>query len=131
MNIIFSLINNFYFHYISYLRIDVLLLYDITNYYRKMVLKTYHHDPVYFPSLSSLTYSIMLDFSQESFQIMSDISMINLINKNIRAGLSFGTTTFAEANNPFTKNFNENKEIISILPFDVRIKKFFKFIFLN
>lgn len=74
------------------------------NFYRTLILSEFNHDPAFYLTSPSLSYSIMLDLSKRSFEVMTDKNMINILIKNIKAGICFGTEKYAESNSNSTKH---------------------------
>lgn len=103
-----------------YLSMDVVLLYDLFLYYRRIILNYFNIDPIYYFSAPQLSYNIMLDRSKRNFKIMTDPNMLTLVIKNIRAGMAYGTANLTVANNEFCKTgYKPTNDYVTIIPMDV------------
>ncbi len=71
-----------------YLKIDVLLLADVFEEFRKTCLEQYKLDPSHYISLSSFSYDAMLKFCNCEIECMSDISQYSFIQDMIRGGVT-------------------------------------------
>lgn len=74
-----------------YIAIDTLLLYDIMLVYKRTILKLFDLEPLLFFSSAALSYNIFLSKLPAPLKIPTDITMINILLSNIKAGLTFGT----------------------------------------
>ncbi|XP_023212539.1 uncharacterized protein LOC111615349, partial [Centruroides sculpturatus] len=101
-----------------YQYVDTLLLADIFQNFRKLSLKYYNLDPVYFITAPDLTWNCGLKMTKIQLELFKDINMYLFIEQAIRGGISLTSKRFARANNPlipetYDKNQRHNY-IISI-----------------
>ena len=92
-----------------YVQLDVLLFADVMNKFRQSCMGHEKLDPSHFYTLPNFSWNVMLKMTNVSIELMRDIDMYNMINKNIRGGLcTTGSIRYAEANNPYMKElFNQ------------------------
>ena len=83
-----------------YLKIDVLILSDIFEEFRKTTMKQYGLDPVHYLSASSLSYDSMLKFTGAKIKIMSEMEQYNFIERLIRGGVTQVANRWALIENP-------------------------------
>ena len=93
-----------------YLKSDVLLLADIFENFREQYLHTYGLDPAHYVSLPSSSWDAMLKMTGVRLDSLSDVDMLNFIEKGMRGGISTITHRYALANNKFMKNYDPQKE---------------------
>ena len=93
-----------------YLKSDVLLLADIFENFREQYLHTYGLDPAHYVSLPSSSWDAMLKMTDVRLDLLSDVDMLNFIEKGMRGGISTITHRYALANNKYMKNYDPQKE---------------------
>ena len=93
-----------------YLRSDVLLPADIYENFREQYLDTYGLDPAHYVSLPSSSWDVMLKMTGVRLDLLSDVEMLNFIEKGMRGGISTITHRYAVANNKYMKNYDPEKE---------------------
>ena len=93
-----------------YLKSDVLLLADIFENFREQYLHTYGLDPAHYVSLPSSSWDAMLKMTGVRLDLLSDVDMLNFIEKGMRGGISTITHRYALANNKYMKNYDPEKE---------------------
>jgi len=71
-----------------YLLTDVLLLADVFENFRKMSLETYGLDPVHYCSLPGLSWDAMLKYTNVHLDLITDPDMYQMVEDNIRGGIS-------------------------------------------
>ena len=97
------------YHYL-YVQSDTLLLADISENFRYMVINVYKLDPAYFLSLPGLAWQDCLKKSKIELELISDIDMLLMIEKEIRGGICHSMYIHAKANNKYMKTYDKNKE---------------------
>ena len=93
-----------------YLKSDVLLLADIFQNFREQYLHTYGLDPAHYVSLPSSSWDSMLKMTGVRLDLLTDVDMLNFIEKGMRGGISTITHRYAKANNKYMKNYDSQKE---------------------
>ena len=79
-------------HHDIYLKMDVLLLADFFEKFRKTCLEFYSLDPIHYYTTPGLAWDVALR--------MPRVDLINFIENSIRGGISMISTRHAQANNP-------------------------------
>jgi hypothetical protein len=72
-----------------YCKLDVYLLCEVFNKFRKNAIKDFELDPAQFLSLPSFAYEAMLKLTKVCIGSCTDIDMYNMIKKGVRGGHSF------------------------------------------
>ena len=93
-----------------YLKSDVLLLADIFQNLREQYLDTYGLDPAHYVSLPSSSWDAMLKMTGVRLDLLSNVDMLNFIEKGMRGGISTITHRYALANNKYMKNYDPERE---------------------
>ena len=84
-----------------YLAIDVDGLADKFEHFRNMSMGAFGLDPAHYVSNPGLFKDAMLKHTREKLELHSDIDMYNLIEANIRGGMSIVTERHCVANNKY------------------------------
>ena len=82
-----------------YLHLDVFLLADFFEKFRKTCLEFYNLGPLYYYTTPGLACDAALRISRVDLQLITDIDMFNFVH-SIRGGISVISTRHAQANNP-------------------------------
>jgi hypothetical protein len=98
-----------------YLRQDVLLLADIFENFRKTSLSMYGLDPLYYLTSPGLAWDAMLKKTNVKLELLTDYNMYMMYENGLRGGISLISHRYAEANNPYMKNYNKDAEIYYII----------------
>ena len=72
----------------EYLKIDVLLLSDVFESFRKKAINYYNLDPVKYLTAPSLSYQAMLKFTGVRLELLTDLEMYHFIESGIRGGIT-------------------------------------------
>ena len=83
-----------------YLQLDVLLLVDFFEKFRRTCLDFYSLDPLHYYTTPGLAWDAALRMSRVELELITDENIYNLIEHNIRGGISMISTRNARANNP-------------------------------
>ena len=78
---------------------------------RDMSLKIYGLDPAYFVSLPGLAWYACIKITVVKLELITDINMLLMIESGIRGGVCHVIQRYAEANNKYMDNYDENKEL--------------------
>ena len=73
----------------AYLKLDVFLLADVFEAFRRMALDEDKLDPVHFVSLPAMSFKSAFKMTKETIHLLSDPEMYNLFERGIRGGLTF------------------------------------------
>ena len=82
-----------------YVEGDTLLLADIIQKYRRLILKEYHLDPLHFYTLPELAFQACLRHTRVELELIKDMEMCLMLEKSIRCGISVISKRHATANN--------------------------------
>ena len=93
-----------------YVQSDTLLLADILENFRDISLKIYELDPAYFVSLPGFAWHACLKITEINLELIADINMFLMIESGMRGGVYHVIHSYAEANNKYVNNYDENKE---------------------
>jgi ssDNA-binding Zn-finger/Zn-ribbon topoisomerase 1 len=92
-----------------YLKTDVLLLTDVFEAFRKIMMKNYQLDPAngYF-TLPNFAWDAMLKKTGVQLEQLTDINMYNMCELGIRGGISMISHRYAKANNKYMTNYDKS-----------------------
>ena len=93
-----------------YLKTDVLLLADVFEQFRSTCMKTYKLDPAHYYTSPGLSWDALLRHSGVELDLLTDYDMHLFIEKGMRGGISMVSKRYAKANNPYLKDYDEEKE---------------------
>lgn len=98
-----------------YNNIDVLLLTDIFENFRKLSLKEYKLDPCWYYTTPSLAWSAMLKNTDINLELLTNYDMLMMFENGKRGGISQCSNRFSRANNKYMgkkyKIFNKSSFI--------------------
>ena len=91
-----------------YLKCDVVLLADVFEAYRKSSFKNYKLDPCHYFTSPGFSWDAMLKMTGVSIECFKEgqEDMLELIENNMRGGISMISTRYAKANNKYMKDYN-------------------------
>ena len=75
-----------------------------------MCLKEYKLDPAHFLSAPGLAWQACLKKTEIKLQLLTDIDMLLMIEKEIRGGITHATHRYAKVNTKYIKNYDKNNE---------------------
>lgn len=93
-----------------YLTIDTLLLHDIMKEFRETSIKNFHLDPVFSYTTAGFSFQCALFHIKNPINLVTDLNIIQLINKNIRGGISCAMTRYSKSNNKYMKEGYKKEE---------------------
>ena len=96
---------------IAYLKLDVYLLTDIFQEFRRVALEEDKLDPVHFISLPAMSFRSALKMTKETIHLLQDPEMYNLFERGIRGGLTF-------VNQHYVKSETEGDDHIHLKYYD-------------
>ena len=102
----FSLKNMGEYHDL-YLQSDILLLADVFENFRETCLEYYKLDPCHYFTSPGLSWDAMLRMTDIKIELMTDIDMVQFIEKGLRGGISYIANRYGKANNKYMKEYDE------------------------
>ena len=102
-----------------YVKSDMLLLADISENFRNACLDNYGLDPMHFVSLPGLAWQACLKKTNVKLELITDYDMFLMIEDGIRGGICHAIKRYANANNYYMKDYNENKDSSYIQYLDI------------
>ena len=100
---------NFKNYHDHYLKTDVLLVSDVFENCREMGMKYYGLDPAHYLTLPSYSWDACLSFTKVSLELLTDHEMHLFVESSIRGGISVISNRYAQANNPYLKNYDSTQ----------------------
>ena len=79
----------FHDYMIAYLKLDIVLLADVYEQFRKMSLSQDGLDPIHFISLPGLSFMSAFKMTKEKIHLLQDPDLYSLFERGIRGGLTF------------------------------------------
>jgi len=101
-----------------YLSIDVFLLTDVFEEFRKTSMKYYELDPAHYYSAPGLSWDAMLRFTKGQLELLTDVDMLYFFMEGIRGGLSVINKRYVKINNKYMKNYDVKKPSTYFVPVD-------------
>ena len=99
---------NFGDYHDLYLKLDVALLADVFESFRRSAHKTYGLDPPT-STLSGFSWASMLKYTQVELELLTDPDMYIACENALRGGVCAVSARHAKANNPRVAGFDESK----------------------
>lgn len=93
-----------------YLKTDVLLLSDIFQKFRKTCKQHYNLDPAFYVTAPSLSFDAMLLKTGVQLELVSDLSIVRMIQSGIRGGLCMCSYRYAKANHKYMPDYDTSKQ---------------------
>lgn len=85
---------------LSYLKMDVYQLADIFEKFRTTCLKQDQIDPVYYPTLPSMSWDLAFKSTRAKVDLLSDMEMYDFFDSGIRGGMTFVNKHYLTVNSP-------------------------------
>ena len=101
-----------------YVQSDTLLLADVFENFRNMYIKVYGLDPVYFLLATGLAWQACLKKTGVKLELITDVDMLLMIEKEIRGGICHSVYRHAKADNKHMKISDKNNESSYIIYMD-------------
>ena len=89
-----------------YLKVDVLLLCDAFENFRKICKNIYNLDPCQYYTTPGLFWDAMLKTTEIELELLTDINMYNCVMKGIRGGIVQCSKRHVTANNKYVSDFD-------------------------
>ena len=93
-----------------YVQSDALLLVDVFQNSRNMCLEIYELDPARFLTSPGLAWEAALKKTKVKLDLLTDINIILMVEKDIRGEICHAIYRYAKINNKYMKDYNKNKE---------------------
>ena len=101
-----------------YVQTDTLLLADVFENFRDKCIEIYDLDPAHFLTAPALKWQPCLKITGVELELLTDISMLLMAEKGIKGGKCDAIHRYAEANNKYMKNYDENIESSYLMHLD-------------
>ena len=95
-----------------YVQRNTLLLADVFNNFQNMSLEIYEVDHTYFLSAPGLAWQTALKRTKVKIDLLTDISMLLIVEKGIRGGICHATHRYAKADYKYMNDYDKNKKIM-------------------
>ena len=82
---------------------------DVFENFRKTCLQYYKLDPCHYFTSPGLSWDAMLKTTQVQLELMTDISMLQFIEKGMRGSISYIANRHGEANNKYMTGYDSDK----------------------
>lgn len=102
-----------------YCKVDVIAQHICFLNYRKLIFSKFQLDPIFYITISQLSYDILFRYSNLKLEVINDASILSILLGEIRAGLCYSTVHSVSANNELLENFNSSLPSKSILALDI------------
>ena len=96
---------------------DVLLLADVFENFRDVCSKNYGLDPVWYYTAPGLAWDAALKITGVNLELLSDVDMLNMVEKGIRGGISMISNRYGKANNPYMDNKHEMDQVTKYITY--------------
>ena len=94
-----------------YLKMDVILLPNVFEAFRKVSLKNYGLDPAHFYTAPGLAWKACLKKTRIRLELLLDTDMLLMFERGIRGGITQSINRWAKANNPYMgSEFDPNEK---------------------
>ena len=80
-----------------YNEVDVLLLADVFENFRDICIENYELDPAHYYTAPGLAWDAALKVTEVELELLSDIDMLQMVEKGIRRGVSMVSTRYVKA----------------------------------
>ena len=111
-------IKNFAENHDLHVQSDTLLLADACENFRNMCLEIYELDPACFFTSLGLAWQAALKKTKVKLDPLTDIDMLIMVGKRIRAGIRNSIHRYMKANNKYMKNYDKNNESLYLKYWD-------------
>ena len=97
-----------------YVQGNTLLSADVVENFRNMCVKIYELDCAKFLSTIGLARQAALKKTKVKKALLTDISMLLMVEKGIRGGILHYIYQYSKANNKYKKDYDKNRHIFNI-----------------
>ena len=93
-----------------YVQSDTLLLADVFENFRNMWIKVYELHPAHLLSAPGLAWQACLKKTGVKLELLTDIDILLIVEKEIRGGICHARFRYAKANNKYMKDYSKDEE---------------------
>ena len=93
-----------------YLKIDMTLLADVFQTFRRICMNAYKLDPLHYNTAPGLSWNALLKYTGIELELLTDYDQHLFIEKGMRGGISMTLKRHAQANNPGVPGYNTNEQ---------------------
>ena len=101
-----------------YLKLDVLILQDFFEKFRKTCMNNFNLEPLAYFSTPGFAYDAALKFTGVKLELLEDPGMYTMVERGIRGGVSQINLREASANNELMENYDENMPLVHLIYLD-------------
>ena len=98
----------------------MLLLADVFGNFRNKCIQIYEIDPAHLRSAPGLAWQVCLKNTGVKLELLTDINMSLMIEKEIRRGIFHAILRYAKANNKYMKNYDKSIILSYLMYLDVK-----------
>ena len=92
---------------------------DVLENFRKMCLSLYELHPEILLSAAGLAWQTALKKTEVKLELLTDINMLLMVEKEIRGGIYHVNHWYAKGDNKYMKNYDKNNESLYLKYWDV------------
>ena len=101
-----------------YVQTGTSLLADVYEKFRDKCIEIYGLDPSYFLSAPGLAWQACLKKTKVKLELLTDIDMLLMVEKETRGGICQSTHRYAKANNKYMKSYDKSIESLYLMYLD-------------
>ena len=101
-----------------YVQSYTLLLADVFENFRNKCIEIYELDPAHFLSAPGLAWQACLKKTGVKLELLTDIDMLLMVEKDIRGGICHAIHRYAKVNNKYMKNYDKSIEASYLIYLD-------------
>ena len=101
-----------------YLAVDVILLADVFETFRKTCLRHYGLDPAHYFTSPGLSWDALLKHTGIQLELLTDYNKYLFIEKGMRGGISTEMKRYCKAYNPYIQDYNPQEETAYVIHLD-------------
>ena len=79
---------------------------------QKICLNIYRLDLVKFLSAPGLAWQAALKKAEVNLELLTDIDMLSIVEKNVRGGICHAIHQYTKANDKYMRDYDKNKKIV-------------------
>ena len=103
-------VNNLDEYHVLYLKNDTLRSVDVFKHFTEIYLKIYNLDTIKTISVPGFAFQSGLKKTEVKLELLIDIDMLLMIEKDIREGIYHAIHQYLKTNNKYMKDYDKNKE---------------------